>query len=106
MDKCPFGVHQVKFVVQTGPGLGDSGGVGEHADGPLQFGQVAAGHHGGRLIVDAHFEAYLREMDRNFIGERRQLRGTRINRARAETREICSNLDCVIFMDFDFLKYF
>ena len=52
-----LGVHQVELVVQTRPGLGDGCGVGEHADGALHFGQVAAGHHGRRLVVDAHLEA-------------------------------------------------
>jgi len=32
--------------------------VGEHADGTLNFGQVAAGDNGGRLIVDPNFETY------------------------------------------------
>ena len=44
-------------MVQAGPGLGDGGGVGQHADGALHLGQVAAGHHGRRLVVDAHLEA-------------------------------------------------
>ena len=42
------------LVVEPGPGLGDGGGVGEHADGALHLGQVAAGDHGGRLVVDPH----------------------------------------------------
>ena len=34
MNESPFGVHQVKLVVQPGPGLCDGGGVGEHTDSP------------------------------------------------------------------------
>ena len=44
-------------MVQTGPGLGDGGGVAEHGDGSLHLGQVTARHHGGGLVVDAHLEA-------------------------------------------------
>ena len=44
-------------MVEAGPGLGDGGGVGQHADGPLHLGQVPARHHGRRLVVDAHLES-------------------------------------------------
>jgi hypothetical protein len=37
--------------------LGDGGGVGDHADSALDLGEVAAGHDGGRLVVDAALEA-------------------------------------------------
>jgi hypothetical protein len=57
VDKGALGVHQVELVVEAGPGLGDGGGVREHADAPRHLGQVAAGHDSGRLIVDADLEA-------------------------------------------------
>ena len=57
MDEGTLGVHEIELVVKTSPGLGDGGGVGQHADGALHLGQVAAGHHGGGLVVDAHLEA-------------------------------------------------
>lgn len=57
VDKGALGVHQVKLVIETGPGLGDGGGVAEHADGPLHLGQVSARDDGGRLVVDADLEA-------------------------------------------------
>ena len=41
MNKSPLGVHQVKLVVQPGPGLCDGGGVGEHADGSGDGGETA-----------------------------------------------------------------
>ena len=44
-------------MVEAGPGLGDGGGVGQHADSSLYFGQVPAWHHGRRLVVDPHFES-------------------------------------------------
>ena len=29
----------------------------EHADNTIHFGEVCPGHHGGGLVVDAHYEA-------------------------------------------------
>jgi len=56
VDERTLGVHQVELVVKTSPGLRDGGGVGQHAHGTLNLGQVASGHHGGRLVVDADLE--------------------------------------------------
>merc|ERR1712110_1030390 len=57
VDEGPLGVHQVKLVVQPGPGLGYGGGVGQHTHGTLYLGQVTTGHHSRGLVVDAHLEA-------------------------------------------------
>merc|ERR1712045_849509 len=57
VDEGSLGVHQVKLVIQPGPGLSNGGGVGEHADGAGHLGHVAPRHHGGRLVVDADLEA-------------------------------------------------
>merc|ERR550539_1979873 len=57
MDEGPLGVHQVELVVQPGPGLGDGGGVGEHADSPGNLSLVSTGDDGWRLVVDANLEA-------------------------------------------------
>merc|ERR1712173_283131 len=57
VDEGPLGVHQVELVVKPGPGLGDGGGVGEHAHSSRDLGQVTSGHHGWRLVVDADLEA-------------------------------------------------
>lgn len=43
-------------MVEPCPRLRDGGGVGQHADGALHLGKVAAGHHGGWLVVDADLE--------------------------------------------------
>jgi len=43
-------------VVKSSPSFGDSGGVGEHADGPLDFGQVTTWDGGWWLVVDTDFE--------------------------------------------------
>merc|ERR1719225_1830311 len=56
VNEGPLSVHQVELVVKPGPGLGNGGGVREHAHGPLHLGQVAAWHNSGGLVVDAHLE--------------------------------------------------
>ena len=38
-------------------GLGNGGGVGDHADGALDLGEITTGHDGGGLVVDAALEA-------------------------------------------------
>merc|ERR1719443_695549 len=57
VDKGSLGVHQVKLVIKPGPGLGDGGGVGKHADSSLDLGEVTSGDNGGWLVVDSYFEA-------------------------------------------------
>merc|ERR1719474_629692 len=57
VDKGALCIHQVELVVQPGPGLSNSCGVGEHADRALHLGQVAAGNHRGWLVVDADLKA-------------------------------------------------
>ena len=69
MDEGSLGVHQVELVVQPGPGLGDGRGVGEHADGPGHFGEVASRDNSRRLVVDANLEscgAPVHELDAAF----------------------------------------
>merc|ERR1711934_683808 len=56
MNKSSLGIHEVKLVVEPGPGLGDGRRVGEHAHSSLDLGQVTPRHHGGRLVVDSHLE--------------------------------------------------
>ncbi len=57
VDKSPLGIHQVKLVVQAGPGLSNGSGVAEHADGTLHLGKISSRHHSGGLVVDANLEA-------------------------------------------------
>jgi hypothetical protein len=57
VDESTLGVHQVELVVETGPGLGNGGGVGQHAHSTLHLGQVTSGHDGGWLVVDTDLEA-------------------------------------------------
>ena len=37
VDEGPLGVHEVKLVVEPGPGLHDGRGVGEAAHGPVHL---------------------------------------------------------------------
>ena len=57
VDEGTLGVHEVELVVKTSPGFGDGRGVGQHAQGSGNLGQISAGNDGGRLVVDANLEA-------------------------------------------------
>merc|ERR1719284_513305 len=57
VNKGSLGVHQIKLVVKSSPGLGDGGGVGEHADSSWHLGQVSSRNNSWRLIVDANLES-------------------------------------------------
>ena len=50
-------VHEVELVVDAGESLGDGGGVGDHAHGAHDAGEVATRDDGRRLVVDAALEA-------------------------------------------------
>ena len=52
MDEGTLGVHKIELMVKTGPGLGNGGGVAQHAHGTLHLGQVTTGYYGGWLVVD------------------------------------------------------
>ena len=56
MDEGALGVHQIEFMIQTGPGLGNGGGVAQHADGSLHLGQITTWHDGWWLVVDSDLE--------------------------------------------------
>ena len=57
MNEGTLGVHQIELVVKPGPGFGDGGGVGEHADTSGDLGEVTARNNGGWLVVNADLEA-------------------------------------------------
>ena len=57
MDEGTLGVHEIELVVDAGEHLSDGGGVGDHADGALHLGEVAAWDDGRRLVVDTALEA-------------------------------------------------
>lgn len=56
VNKGTFGIHQVKLVVQASPGLSNGRGIAQHADCPLDFGQVAPRNHCGGLVIDANLQ--------------------------------------------------
>ena len=56
MDKGSLGVHQIELVIQSGEDFSDGGGVGNHADGSHDLGQVTSRDNGWRLIVDTDLE--------------------------------------------------
>eukprot|EP00116_Pleurobrachia_bachei_P000661 sb/3460923/ len=56
VDEGSFGVHEIELVVKSGPCLSDGSGVGQHAHGPLDLGEVTSGNNGGWLVVDANLE--------------------------------------------------
>jgi len=56
VDEGTLGVHEIELVVKSGPCLSDGGGVGQHADGTLNFGQVTAWNDGWWLVVDTDLE--------------------------------------------------
>ena len=46
-----FGVHQVKFMVQSGPSFGNGRRIAQHADSALNFGQVTPGNDCRWLVI-------------------------------------------------------
>lgn len=57
VDKGTLGVHEIELVVQTAPGLGDGGGVGQHADAAVDGGKLAVGDTNRLLVVDTQLES-------------------------------------------------
>jgi len=43
-------------MIQASPGFSDGGGVGEHADGSGDLGEISSGNNGGWLVVDTDLE--------------------------------------------------
>merc|ERR1719219_1661122 len=64
VNERTLGIHQVELVVQPGPSVGNGGGVGEHADGTLHLGKVAARDDSGWLVVDANLESSWAPVDK------------------------------------------
>jgi len=56
MDESALGVHKIELVVDAGEHLSDGGGVGDHAAGAHNLGEIAAGDDGGGLVVDTALE--------------------------------------------------
>ena len=56
VDKRTLGIHQIKLVIQTGPGLRNSCGVTQHTHSTLNLGQVTTRNSCGGLVVDANLQ--------------------------------------------------
>ena len=57
VNEGTLGVHKVELVVKSSPCFGDGGGVGKHANGTLDLGQVTSWDNGWRLVVNTDLEA-------------------------------------------------
>jgi len=57
VDEGTLGVHKIELVVDAGEDLSDGGGVGDHADGAHNLGEIATGDNSGGLVVDTALEA-------------------------------------------------
>jgi len=57
MDEGSLGVHEIELVVNSGEDLSDGSGVGDHADGAHDLGEITTGHNSRGLVVDSALEA-------------------------------------------------
>ena len=56
MDEGTLGVHEIELVIDSAEHLGDGGGVGDHADGAHDLGEITTWHNGRGLVVDSALE--------------------------------------------------
>merc|ERR1711981_283016 len=57
MDEGSLGVHKIELMINPGEHLSDGGGVGDHAHGSHDLGEVTSGNDSGRLVVNTALEA-------------------------------------------------
>ena len=57
MNKGSLSVHKIELMIKSREYFGDCSGVGNHADGSHDFGQISSGDYSWRLIVDTDFES-------------------------------------------------
>merc|ERR1712162_84854 len=57
MDESSLGVHEIELVVNSGEDLSDGGGVGDHADGSHDLGEITTWNDGWWLVVDSALES-------------------------------------------------
>jgi hypothetical protein len=57
VDESTLGVHEIELVRQSGPGLTNGSGVGQHAHGAVDGCEVAVGDVLGWLVADTNLEA-------------------------------------------------
>ena len=56
MDESSLGIHEVEFVIDSGEDLSDGSGVGDHADGSHDLGEITTWDNGWWLVVDTALE--------------------------------------------------
>merc|ERR1719456_1312315 len=57
MDEGSLGVHEIELVIDSGEDLSDGSGVGDHADGSHDLGEITTWHNGWGLVVDTALES-------------------------------------------------
>ena len=56
MDEGSLGVHEIELVIDSGEDFSDGGGVGDHADGSHDLGEITTWHNSWWLVVDTALE--------------------------------------------------
>ena len=56
VNERALGVHKIELVVDAGEDFSDGGGIGDHAAGTHDLGEIATGDDGGGLVVDTALE--------------------------------------------------
>ena len=69
VNKSPLGVHQIKLVIQSSPGLSNSSGVRQHADSTLNLSQVSTGDYCWWLVVNSNLNRLTDISGSSFDGE-------------------------------------
>merc|ERR1712050_730959 len=57
MDEGSLGVHEIELMIDPGEDLSNGGGVGDHADGSHDLGEITTWDNGWWLVVDSALEA-------------------------------------------------
>merc|ERR1719263_2298795 len=57
MDEGSLGVNEIELVIDSGEDLSDGSGVGDHADGSHDLGEITTWHNGRGLVVDTALES-------------------------------------------------
>merc|ERR1712167_312114 len=52
MDKGSLGIHEIELVIDSGEDLSDGSGVGDHAHGSHDLGEITSWNDGWWLVVD------------------------------------------------------
>jgi hypothetical protein len=68
VNESAFGVHEIKFVIQTSPGLGNSGSIGQHANSTRNLGQITTRNDSWGLVIDTDLKENYVKITEMFIG--------------------------------------